>query len=520
VDAYNLAAGSNAADLGRVKAQLGKYNLVVVGIHVPSIRPGRNYGITPAMITAVRDLVESGKAVAVLLGNPYTLNKFTGLEAARALVLAYQDNKDTQEMAAQLIFGAVKANGKLPVTVNAFREGMGQALSSTNRLKYTMPEETGIRSEILYAKVDSLANNAVNQKATPGCVVLVAKDGKVILEKAYGYHTYENRRPVETDDIYDLASVTKISTSLAALMKLTDEGKFNLDGTLASYLPEYRRSNKADIPMRDILTHQGRLKDWIAFWKGMYKKNGKLKWHTVKADSSARYPTKVVNGLYLHRGYCRKIYKQIHHSPLNPEKKYVYSDLSYYLYPLIVERQTGKPFQTYLKDTFYQSLGANTLTHGTVHDEGAAMLSGLSGHAGLFGNANDLAKLMQMYLNGGSYGDVRYLNEATLKEFARCQFCETGNRRGIGFDKPMIQPVANGSSARDASPESFGHSGFTGTFVWMDPRHNLLYIFLSNRVYPTRNNSKLSTMNVRTNLHQALYDAIKESQAVTAQSMR
>jgi beta-glucosidase-like glycosyl hydrolase/CubicO group peptidase (beta-lactamase class C family) len=546
VDPYNLSAGSSASDLGRVKAQLGKYNLVVVGIHVPSIRPGRNYGITPAMITAVRELMESGKAVAVLLGNPYTLNKFTGLESARALVLAYQDNKDTQEMAAQLIFGAVKADGKLPVTVNAFREGMGQALSSVNRLKYTMPEETGIRSEILYAKVDSLANNAVSQKATPGCVVLVAKDGKVILEKAYGYHTYENRRVVETDDIYDLASVTKISTSLAALMKLTDEGKFNVDGTLANYLPEYRRSNKADIPLRDILTHQGRLKDWIAFWKGMYKKNGKLKWHTVKADSSARYPTKVVDGLYLHRGYCRKIYKQIHHSPLNPEKKYVYSDLSYYLYPLIVERQTGKPFQTYLKDTFYGSLGASTLTfgptrffpkdrivpteydslfrksliHGTVHDEGAAMLSGLSGHAGLFGNANDVAKLMQMYLNGGSYGDVRYLNEATLREFARCQFCETGNRRGIGFDKPMIQPVANGSSARDASPESFGHSGFTGTFVWMDPQHKLLYVFLSNRVYPTRNNSKLSTMNVRTNLHQALYDAIKESQAVTAQSMR
>ena len=224
----------------------------------------------------------------------------------------------------------------------------------------------------------------------------------------------------------------------------------------------------------------------------------------------------------------------------------MYSTLSYYLYPLIVERQTGKPFQTYLKDTFYQSLGANTLTfgptrffpmdrivpteydslfrksliHGTVHDEGAAMLNGLSGHAGLFGDASDLAKLMQMYLNGGSYGGVQYINEATLKEFARCQFCESGNRRGIGFDKPMIQPVATGSSARDASPESFGHSGFTGTFVWMDPKYNLLYIFLSNRVYPTRNNSKLSTMNVRTNIHQAIYDAMKESQAVTAQSMR
>jgi beta-glucosidase-like glycosyl hydrolase len=212
VEYYNLSAQSTASDVNRLKGQLGKYGLVVVGIHVPSIRPGRNYGITEGMTTAVRELVGTGKAVAVLLGNPYTLNKFPGLKDAQALVLAYQDNKDTQEMAAQLVFGAVKANGKIPVTVNAFREGMGQALTSVNRLKYTMPEETGIRSEILYAKIDSLANNAVAQKATPGCVVLVAKDGKVILEKAYGYHTYDNRRLVETDDIYDLASVTKIST--------------------------------------------------------------------------------------------------------------------------------------------------------------------------------------------------------------------------------------------------------------------------------------------------------------------
>ncbi len=545
-DNFTLPVNSTAADVNRVKAQLSKYNLVVVSIHVPSIRPPRNYGITEGMTSAVRELVEGGKTVAVLLGNPYTLNKFPGLKEARTLVLAYQDNKDTQEMAAQLLFGAVKANGKLPVTVNAFREGMGQPLSSVNRLKYTMPEEVGIRSEILYAKIDSLAENAVRQKATPGCVVLVAKDGRVILEKAYGYHTYENRQPVETTDIYDLASVTKISTSLAALMKLTDEGKFNVDNTLAGYLPEYRRSNKAGIPFRDILTHQGRLKDWIPFWKGTYKKNGKWKWHTFKADSSARFPVRVADGMYLHRRYCHRIYRQIHHSPLNAEKKYVYSDLSFYLYPVIVEKLIGKPFQTYLKETFYGPLGASTLTfsptrffpndrivptefdslfrktqiHGTVHDEGAAMLNGLSGHAGLFGTAGDLAKLAQMYLNGGNYGGERFISEATLREFARCQFCESGNRRGIGFDKPMIQPTAGGSSARDASPASFGHSGFTGTFVWMDPQTNLLYIFLSNRVYPTRNNPRLSSMNVRTNIHQAIYDAMQESQAVTAQSMR
>ncbi len=540
VETSFLPLQAKADEIKRVKEKASKANLLVIGIHVPSIRPGRNYGITESMVSAVRELVDSNNPVVVVLfGNPYTLAKFKGLERAKGIILAYQDNQDTQELSPQLIFGAIKANGKLPVTVETFRVNEGLNLGSINRLKYTIPEEVGIESALLTQKIDSLVNLALSSKATPGCQVLVAKEGKVIFQKSYGYHTYDQKTPVQNEDIYDLASVTKISTSLAALMRLTDEGKFNVDKTLANYLPEYRRSNKADIPLRDILTHQGRLKAWIPFWKNAQKKNGNWKWHTFKADSSARYPVKVADGMYLHRKYCHKIYKQIAKSPLEAEKKYVYSDLSFYLYPVIVEKQTGKPFHTYLRETFYQPLGATTLTYnpyryfpkdqivpteydslfrkvliqGTVHDEGAAMLKGLSGHAGLFGNANDLAKLMQLYLNGGDYGGQRYITEATLKEFARCQFCDLGNRRGIGFDKPVLKPTSPSSlsSARDASPESFGHSGFTGTFVWMDPKSKILYVFLSNRVYPTRNNSKLSSLNIRTGVHQAIYDAMKES---------
>jgi CubicO group peptidase (beta-lactamase class C family) len=402
-----------------------------------------------------------------------------------------------------------------------------------------MPEEVNINGALLTRKIDSLAMQAIQEKAVPGCQVLVAKEGKVIFHKSYGYHTYDNTTPVTNTDLYDLASITKISASLPALMKLQDEGKFNVDATVGTYLPAYKNSNKANLPFRQILTHQAQLKAWIPFWQNTLKKNGKHKWFTFKADSSKRFPHKVAENLYLNRNYYKKIYKEIKKSPLNEKPGYVYSDLSFYLYPQLVQQQTGQDFETYLKNTFYQPLGANTLTfnpykyyplsrivpteydslfrknqiHGRVHDEGAAMLNGLSGHAGLFGTANDLAKLMQMYLQKGMYGGRQFINTATLTEFARCQFCETGNRRGIGFDKPEVVPTRNGNAAYSASKESFGHSGFTGTFTWVDPANDLLYIFLSNRVYPTRNNPKLSQLNTRTGIQQAVYEVIGQSQA-------
>jgi beta-glucosidase-like glycosyl hydrolase/CubicO group peptidase (beta-lactamase class C family) len=544
---FYLSLQNATADLYKIRESLKAYNLLLVSVHVPSIRPPKNYGgITEPMIQAVQELARSGKAIVTLFGNPYTISKFTGITESGNLLLAYQDNTPMQELAAQLLFGGIKAKGKLPVTIeNQFRLSSG-LLTTTDvpRFKYTLPEEVGIDSGILTRKIDSLVNVAITQKATPGCQIFVAKEGKVIFQKSYGFHTYENKIPVANTDLYDLASVTKVSASLPALMRLTDEGKFNVDKTLADYLPDYKKSNKKDIALRQILAHQGRLKAWIPFWKNTVKKNGKLKWFTFKTDSTKRFPIKVADNLYLHRKYPKKIYKAIRKSPLQPEVKYEYSDLSYYLYPQIVQKQTGKDFATYLKETFYQPLGASTLTfnaekyypknqivpteydslfrksllHGTVHDEGAAMLGGLSGHAGLFGTANDLAKLMQMYLNGGTYGGVRYINEATLKEFERCQFCETGNRRAIGFDKPMIKPTPNGSAAMSASPESFGHSGFTGTFTWVDPKNQLVYVFLSNRVYPTRNNGKLGQLNTRTNIQQAIYDAIEQSKGLPAGS--
>ncbi len=532
---FVLSTKATTEEIATVRAALKAYNLVVVGIHVPSIRPGNSYGITDHMQKAVREVTATGKPTILChFGNPYTLLKFD-LTRANALILGYQDNTVSQELTAQAVFGAVVATGRLPVTVSpAFSLHNGLGMNSLHRLKYTQPEEVGVSSERLEQKVDSVAQLAISQHAAPGCQVLVAKEGKVIFHKTYGYHTYENLQATQENDLYDLASVTKITTSTLALMRLTGEGKFGLDKTLADYLPEYQKSNKKHLVFRDILTHQAGLTAWIPFWKEAVKKNGKWKWHTFKADSSRRFPVKVVDKLWLHRHYSHRIFKEIRHSPVSLEKKYVYSDLSYYLYPQIVKKLTGQDFETYLKDNFYRSLGVHTLTFrplsyfpkdqivpteydslfrktqllGTVHDEGAAMLNGLSGHAGLFGTANDLAKLMQMYLQMGEYGSVRYIQSPILKEWS--QYNDVAfSRRGIAFDKP--DPKSPGlSAAASASPDSFGHSGFTGTFIWADPQNQLVYIFLANRVYPTRNNTKLLTLNIRTGMQQAIYEAIRE----------
>ncbi len=535
VQHFTLSKQASADDIKKVKTALAKYNLVIVGVHVPSVRPPKNYGITDNLQKAVQEIVslKTAKPLVCHFGNAYTLPKFE-TTGANAVLLTYQDNFNAQELAAQAIFGAVVASGKLPVSVSPefqLRNGLG--MNHLRRLKYTQPEEVGLNSELLERKVDSVASIALTQKATPGCQVLVAKNGSVIFHKTYGYHTYENGQPTQQDDLYDLASVTKITTSAAALMRLSDEGKFSLDKTFAAYLPEYKRSNKTDIPFRDILTHQARLTAWIAFWKETVK-NGERNRKLYRTDSSAKFPVKIVDNLWLNEKYCQKIYKKIDKSPILAEKKYVYSDLSYYLYPALVQRQTGKPFETFLKETFYRPLGATNLTfkplryyakqqivpteydslfrktliHGTVHDEGAAMLDGLSGHAGLFGTANDVAKMMQLYLQMGEYGGQRFISEATLKEWTRYNDVSF-SRRGIAFDKP--DPKNPGlSAAADASPDSFGHSGFTGTFVWADPQHQLVYVFLSNRVYPTRNNNKISSLNIRTSVLQAIYEAMKK----------
>lgn len=550
VDHFRLTSRMADSTVARVLDSLRAYNLLLVDVHLNNIRPGARYGMQTKTATLVGDLVATGKAVVTVFGNVYALDKLTSpgdstrperaIERARAIVMPYQLTDYTEELSAQLIFGAIGASGKLPVTVNQrFRLGDGITIQPIGRLKYTIPEEVGIDGRLLTQRVDSLVNVGLEQRAFPGCVVQMAKDGKVIFRKAYGKHTYDTSlgaepKAVQLDDLYDMASVTKVSTSTPALMRLVDEGKFNIDGKMADYLPDFKKSNKADIIWRDVLTHQARLRAWIPFWRDTKSADSTWKPKTFKTTRSARYSIEITDSLYLFRKYPKTIFEQIRDSPLNTKKEYVYSDLSFILYPQIVKRLTGKNFEEYLKATFYAPLGAATLTYnprrfykldrivpteydslfrktliwGRVHDEGAAMLGGLSGHAGLFGSANDLMKVFEMYRQKGSYAGQQYISAKTIAEFTRYQFPELGNRRGLGFEKPSY--AYTGNAPRSATKHSFGHSGFTGTFTWVDPdpAYNLTYVFLANRVYPTRNNNKISALNTRTYVVEALYQAI------------
>ena len=535
VRSFILDDKATAAQVNDVKSKLQDYDIVIAAVHDDSRYPRNSIKFSAPMMQLVSDLSQMDNSIVSVFKNPYVLDKLNHVEQADGLIITYQDNKDAQELAAQLIFGGVSASGRLPVSVgDKFALAAGMDMTGNIRFNYTLPEDAGMDGEILRAGIDSLMWEAINAKAIPGGQVLVAKDKKVIFYEAYGEHSYFDTIQVEKDDLYDLASISKISSALPAIMKLHDEGKFDLDASIDDYLPYFRNSNKADVPFRDILAHQARFKPWIPYWQNTLRDNGSFRWFTFKEDSSRRFPVKITDNLWLHHNYQKKIFKAIKKSPLEDEAEYKYSGLLFYLLPTIVEELSGQDYLTYINENFYDPLGATTLTynpaeefskerivptehdfffrkeaiHGSVHDEGAIMMGGVSANAGLFSNANDLAKLMQMYLDKGEYGGRRYISEETIEEFTRYQFPENDNRRGLGFDKPYFERGPNGNAAMSASDSSFGHSGFTGTFTWADPEHNLVYVFLSNRVHPTRENTRLYKLNTRTNIQQVLYDAL------------
>ncbi len=435
----------------------------------------------------------------------------------------------------QVIFGGIGTAGTLTDSLGSFRAGSGIALSPLGRLAYPSANALGIDSAWLTQRIDSVCHKAIASGAFPGCQVMGVWKGQVIFHKTYGFHTYRQERPVRHDDLYDLASVSKVTTALPALMRFHGEGRFDLSKTLGDYFRFLRRSDKKTLDLREVLAHQARLKAWIPYWRTTLKSDGSFKPKTLRHTYSKRYSVKLTDSLFLHRNYKRKIFKAIKKSPLLEEKKYVYSGLPFYLFPSLVEEIAQTEYETYLKRTFYESLGAYRLTfnpsrffpksrivptehdtffrkqllHGVVHDEGAAMMGGVSANAGLFGTADDLAKLFQMYLNGGEYAGKRYIDAASIQEFTRYQF--EGNHRGLGFDKPLKENRENGSVSIMASEESYGHSGYTGTFVWVDPSYDFIFMFLSNRVYPTRENRIIYQQNIRPTLHHFFYQAIKRA---------
>lgn len=528
---------SEGSPSSQVLNSLGESNLVILNLTGLSQFAARNFGLTDRKIELIHEIVNDRPTILVWYGNPYGLAKVGSLDQSQAIVITYQENENTVDLGAQLIFGGVSADGKLPVSLNAeFQAGSGINVHGNIRFGYTIPEEVGLDGGLMSSKLDSLADYALREQIAPGLQVLVARHGKVVFHRAYGYHTYENTQPLKKTDLYDFASVTKVTSALAGLMRMHDQNRFNLDATLGDYLDYFRRGNKKDLILRRILSHNAGLQSWIAYWTTAIKSNGKYKRNTLSNDSSARYSIKLTDNLFLYRDYKKKIYKMIRKSPVDPTQGYVYSGLSFYLWPEVIEKLTGEDYETYLKKTFYRPLGATTITynpykqfaleqivptendtffrhmqiHGIVHDEGAAMMDGVSANAGLFGSANDLAKIMQMYLNMGSYGGEQYISRSTMKEFTLCHYCNEGIRRGLGFDKTLIDNKELGMPAKDAGDDSFGHSGYTGMFTWADPESGILFVFCSNRVYPTRLNNKIADLSIRPKMHQAVYDAIME----------
>ncbi len=539
MDHFTIPENATPEETQKVISGLKSYNLVIAGIHGMKLSPSGNYGMENLQLETIRRL-DVSKTIVCLFGNPYALNLLPGLGHTRALLVTYQENQMIQELSAQIIFGALDANGKLPVNVNSvFKINDGYTIKKNGRLAYSFPENVGIRSGLLRQKIDSLATLGITEKAYPGCQVLIAKNGEIIFHKCYGYYTYDSLVPVKKESVYDLASVTKITGTLPALMKLYSEGNINLDQPFSDYWTDFKGSNKEKITWREILAHQSGIIPFIPYSKNTIRDNGKLRSAIFKDHPTSKFCIRVSSNLYENRNYIKSIYKEIKESRLLPGKKYVYSDLGFYIFPKVIEKLSGDTFEHYIKSNFYAPLGANTITfnaykyfpqrdiipteednyfrkellQGFVHDEGAAMFGGISGQAGLFATANDLAKLMQMYMQYGWYGGQQFIDSLTVKEFIRRQYPKNKNRRGLGFDKPYIDNNKNKPEdaypAVDASINSFGHSGFTGIFTWADPDNQLLFIFFSNRVYPTRDNPKLYELNLRPRMHQAIYDCIK-----------
>jgi beta-N-acetylhexosaminidase len=502
----------------------GKYNAIVIGIHNYSLRPADNFGLSGPALRLYKEL-NFIKTITITFGNVLATKNFCD---AWTLVAAYQDDAITQEAMADVLEGTVLAKGKLPVSVCRYKFGDGIAYEETK------PEVTPDFTQQKLLVVDSIVTDALAQRAFPGCVVLAAHKGEIIYHKAFGQFKYEPSPPVTPESIFDLASVTKISATTVSIMKLYEEGKLDLKKKLVDYLPMVRGTNKADLTIEDILLHQAGLVPFIAFYKETIDETGAPN-STIYSDKQKDgFSIRVAENIYMRDDWRDTMFSRILNSPLGPPNKYVYSDNDFIFLGKIIEELSGMRLDQYVQKTFYQPMGMQSTgfkprerfavnkivptetekhfrrqtTQGDVHDEGASMFGGVAGHAGLFSNAYDIAMLYQMLLNGGEFNGRKYLDKKTIELFTA--YNSKYSRRGYGFDKPEkdnnIRKEPYPSSL--ASPEAFGHTGYTGTCVWVDPKHDLVYIFLSNRVYPTRENNKLGQLLIRGKIQDAIYRAL------------
>jgi len=515
--------------------QLKQYDRVIIGFHHTNNSPRRNFGITRQAINLQNRLAQTKEVISVIFGNPYVLKSFGAQSRTKAIVVAYQDTKYTRKSAGELIFGGIVPKGKLPVTCSSeFKEGLGLTYKKTTRLHFVMPEEMGYSVDSLN-QIDKIVKTAIKDGVFPGCQVLAIKGGNLFYYKSFGYHTYEKKRKVRWHTIYDLASVTKIAATTYTLMQLTEKGLIDIDKTLNDYLPEIVEGTPyASIKLREMLAHQAGFVPWIPFYMNTLDSKNKnaLKSFYYSKDSSVTYSKRVAEGIYIKPEFQDSIFNRILRTKLRT-KRYKYSDIGYYFLKVIIEKQVNMPLEDYVQHYIYKPMGLSRMTYhplykftrdeipptvndttfrrqiiwGDVNDQGAATLGGVGGHAGLFSNALDLAQLMYSLINDGKYGGVEYVKPEIIKEFTKCQYCPK-NRRGAGFDKP-VRSLDGGPTCSQVSLSSFGHSGYTGTYTWADPEHDIVYVFLSNRSYPNDQNWKIVKQNIRTRIQDVIYNVAK-----------
>ncbi|SHE70667.1 glycoside hydrolase family 3 N-terminal domain-containing protein [Flavisolibacter ginsengisoli] len=508
----------------------GKYEKLIIGIHNINTRPAKNYGISISSL-ALWDSLQSNNTATFVFGNVYAAANFCN---AANLVAMHQDDDITQHTAVDFLEGKIAARGTLPVTVCGIPYGSGVVI------RRFLP----VGTSPAWLAIDSIVNDGLAKRAYPGCEVLAIQNGEIKYHKAFGHIEFDPRSlPITLESIYDLASVTKISATTVSLMKLYEQGKIGLDNTLGDYLPFTRGTDKAGLKIREVLLHQAGLNPYISFYNETIDPQTKMpspEFYSDKRDSFFTIP--VARNVWLRRDWNDTMLKRIVQSKLGPTPKYVYSDNDFILLGKVVEAVSGMPLDQFAQKTFYNPLGMTTtgfkpwqrfglertvpteedkyfrrqLLRGYVHDEGAAMFGGVSGHAGLFSNAYDLSLLYQMLLNGGELNGERYLKPETIKLFTA--YSSDISRRGLGFDKPEKDNAGRAEPYPSvlASPSTFGHTGFTGTCVWVDPQSKLVYIFLSNRVYNTRDNNLLGKMNIRSKIQDAIYKALKSEEAADA----
>ena len=531
---YSKVDWVKADNLNTYIQKLKEYDVVIIGFHKQNDNPWKSFKFSKKELVWIYEIARKNKVILDVFARPYSLLDVKTTANFEAIVMSYQNSRVSQELSAQLIFGARASAGKLPVSLGeGFPVGSGLQTSQIGRLQYGTPESVGVNSKTL-TKIDSLVQVGFDEDMMPGAQILVARKGKVIYQKNFGYHTQDKKIAVKDDDIYDVASLTKILSTMPLVMDLYDRKLVTMETTLSQLLPEYEDSNKADINMKDMLMHYAKLTSWIPFYKETMDSVTKLpssRYYSKK--SKGEYTIKISDNLFLRKDFKDSIFERVRTSELRERLSYKYSDLPYYILKKYLETYYGMGLENLVQDNVYQSLGAVHTTylplekfprsqiapteqdtyfrmqkvHGYVHDQGAAMLGGVGGHAGLFSNSNDVAKIMQMYLWDGSYGGKRYFGPETMQAFNSCYYCEDDVRRGVGFDKPQLDD--DGPTCGCVSMTSFGHSGFTGTFTWADPSEEIVYVFLSNRTYPSADNKKIIQSNLRSNIQEVIYEAIE-----------